>query len=95
MSRSIRFVVLGSALLLAQLGMSARAQSAAQWRSEQIAASDKSERIMREANKHRGLLAQYQVMRYAYAADKQPAFRLIFGQYLSWYQTFIDRKSVV
>jgi len=89
MSRSIRFVVLGSALLLAQLGMSARAQSAAQWRSEQIAASDKSERIMREANKHRGLLAQYQVMRYAYAADKQPAFRLIFGQYLSWYQTFI------
>ncbi len=89
MSRSMRLVVLGSALLLAQLGTPARAQSAAQWQSEQIAASDKSERIMREANKHRGLLAQYQVMRYAYAADKQPAFRLIFGQYLSWYQTFI------
>ncbi|OOG52558.1 hypothetical protein B0E47_14750 [Rhodanobacter sp. B05] len=89
MSRSMRLVVLGSALLLAQLGIPAHAQSPAQWQSEQIAASDKSERIMREANKHRGLLAQYQVMRYAYAADKQPAFRLIFGQYLSWYQTFI------
>ncbi len=65
------------------------AQTSAQWRSRQIEASRKSEKIMHEADKHKGLLAQYQVMRYAYANDKDPAFRLIFGQYLSWYQTFI------
>jgi len=29
------------------------------------------------------------VMRYAYLGDNDPAFRVIFGQYLSWYQTFI------
>lgn len=89
MSRPTRLAVFGSALLLAQLGMPGHAQSATQWQAEQIAAANKSERIMRDANKRKGLLAQYQVMRYAYAADKQPAFRLIFGQYLSWYQTFI------
>lgn len=65
------------------------AQTSAQWRSRQIEASRKAERIMHEADKHKGLLAQYQVMRYAYASDKDPAFRLIFNQYLSWYQTFI------
>ena len=89
MPRAMRPAVFGSALLLAALGMPGHAQSATQWHAEQIAASTKSERIMREADKRKGLLAQYQVMRYAYAADKQPAFRLIFGQYLSWYQTFI------
>ncbi|HWU75159.1 MAG TPA: hypothetical protein VN043_01535 [Rhodanobacter sp.] len=82
-------LILGFAALLALQGASLHAQSASQWQAEQIAASDKSEHIMREANTHKGLLAQYQVMRYAYVADKQPAFRLIFGQYLSWYQTFI------
>lgn len=65
------------------------ASLAQSWRSRQIEASRKSEKIMHEADKHKGLLAQYQVMRYAYANDKDPAFRLIFGQYLSWYQTFI------
>ena len=44
---------------------------------------------MREANKHKGLLARYEVMRYAYTTNKDPSFRLIFGQYLSWYQSFI------
>ncbi|MEO8808777.1 MAG: hypothetical protein ABI386_00840 [Rhodanobacter sp.] len=85
----MRLVVFGSAVLLAQLAAPSHAQSSAQWQAEQIAAVNKSERIMAEANKRKGLLAQYQVMRYAYAGDKQPAFRLIFGQYLSWYQTFI------
>ena len=89
MSSAKRLAVLGSVLLLAQIGLPSHAQSAAQWQSEQLAAANKSERIMLEANKHKGLLAQYQVMRYAYAADKQAAFRLIFGQYLSWYQSFI------
>jgi hypothetical protein len=78
----------GCALLFCAPAAS-QAQSSAQWRSRQLAASRKSEKIMHEADKHKGLLAQYQVMRYAYANDKDPAFRLIFGQYLSWYQTFI------
>jgi hypothetical protein len=55
----------------------------------QIAAVEKSETIMRRAEQRKGLLAQYQVMRYAYAEDTDSTFRAIFGQYLSWYQTFI------
>ena len=41
------------------------------------------------ANKRPSLLAQFQVMRYAYIGNRDPAFQVIFGQYLSWYQTFI------
>lgn len=89
MSVCLRLIVFGSALLLALPGAPLQAQSAAQWRELQIAAANKSERIMREADTRKGLLAQYQVMRYAYASDERPAFRMIFGQYLSWYQTFI------
>ncbi len=44
---------------------------------------------MREAETRKGLLAQYQVMRYAHVRYNDTAFRVIFGQYLSWYQTFI------
>lgn len=76
-------------LPLASVSLCAIAQSPAQWRTQQLDASLKSERIMKQANTRKGLLAQYQVMRYAYAADKSAAFRLIFGQYMSWYQTFI------
>ena len=82
-------IPLGCALLLACAATSGHAQSAAQWQARQIEASNKSEQIMQEANKHKSLLAQYQVMRYAYNANKDPAFHVIFGQYLSWYQTFI------
>ena len=60
-----------------------------QWQALQLAAADKSDRIMAAANRHQGLLAQYQVMRHAWDEDKSPAFRLIFGQYISWYQSFI------
>lgn len=76
-------------LPFACLPPSAGAQSPTQWRKQQLEASLKSERIMKQANTRKGLLAQYQVMRYAYAGDKSSAFRLIFGQYMSWYQTFI------
>ena len=78
-------------VLAALLGCTAAAQepSAAQWQARQIEASRQSERIMLEAHRHKGLLAQYQVMRYAYVGDKDPAFRVIFSQYLSWYQSFI------
>lgn len=55
----------------------------------ELAAVEKSESIMQRALQRKGLLAQYQVLRYAYAADHNPSFRAIFGQYLSWYQTFI------
>jgi hypothetical protein len=65
------------------------AQTAAQWQAEQIAASQKSEQIMQDANKQKSLLAQYQVMRDARARSRDPAFHIIFGQYLSWYQTFV------
>lgn len=67
----------------------AAAQNVLDWHGRQAAAVEKSERILNNAQKRKGLLAQYQVMRYAYAGDKDPAFRVIFGQYLSWYQTFI------
>ncbi len=77
------------ALATVSCNMPIRAQTAGQWQAEQLAASGKSEQIMREANLRKGLLARYQVMRYAYAADRHPAFRPIFSQYLSWYQTFI------
>lgn len=80
---------LSCALVLASGACALPAQSAAQWRAQQLEASRQSEHIMHEANKRKGLLAHYQVMRYAYAANKDPAFRLIFGQYLSWYQSFI------
>lgn len=68
---------------------SVRAQLPSTWYDQQLAAMNKSDAIMKRANDRRDLLARYQVMRRAYAADGQAAFRAIFGQYLSWYQTFI------
>ena len=62
----------------------------AQWRASQMQAVNKSEQIMREANQKKGLLAQYEVMLGAATQNNtDPAFRIIFGQYLSWYQTYI------
>lgn len=65
------------------------AQSAATWQAQQAAALAKSDQIMANVRVHKGLLAQYMAMRAAYARDNSPAFRLIFGQYVSWYQSFI------
>lgn len=89
MSPYRRLVSLLAGALLACAPLAAAAQTPAEWQALQLAAANKSEKIMAEANTHKGLLAQYQVMRYAYNEDKSPAFRLIFGQYLSWYQSFI------
>lgn len=61
----------------------------AEWRRRQLAAADKSEEIMRRAQKQSGLLAQYITMQAAYDGNDERAFRLIFGQYLSWFQTWI------
>ena len=61
----------------------------AQWRAQQLAAADKSDAIMRDAQKEPGLLAQYAHMQMAYDSNRDRAFQLIFGQYLSWYLTYI------
>lgn len=81
--------VIALALALAAGVQPAAAQLPDAWRQQQLEAMDKSDAIMKRAKGRKDLLAQYQVMRHAYAADGQPAFRAIFGQYLSWYQSFI------
>lgn len=65
----------------------ARAQAA--WLARQMQAARKSDDIMRDADKRKGMLAKYEVMRDAYRTASDPAFTLIFSQYLSWYQTFV------
>ncbi|HET7561357.1 MAG TPA: hypothetical protein VFJ87_03130 [Rhodanobacteraceae bacterium] len=82
-------VIAAAALALAPCWRSASAQLPSTWREQQLEAMDKSEAIMQRVHSRKGLLAQYQVMRHAYAADGHPAFRAIFGQYMSWYQSFI------
>jgi hypothetical protein len=67
----------------------AHAQSAAQWRARQMDAIKKSDALMREARKYPDLLAQYKFLHDAYVGNKDPAFRVIFGQYLSSTQTFV------
>ena len=76
-------------LLLAALAPVASAQIPSVWREQQIEAMNQSDAIMKRAHDQKDLLAQYQVLRRAYASDGRPAFRAIFGQYLSWYQSFI------
>lgn len=65
------------------------AQSAEAWRAQQTSAMEKADDILAQARRHKGLLAQYLVMRQQAGSDDSPAFRLIFGQYLSWYQSFL------
>jgi hypothetical protein len=60
-----------------------------EWRAQQLAAADKSDQIMRDAQKQQGLLGQYGLMQLAYDANHDRAFQLIFGQYLSWYLTYV------
>lgn len=63
--------------------------SPAQWKAQQKAAFEKSERIFVQAQKRNGLLTQYDYMVNAYNEDNSPAFRILFSQYLSWYQTYV------
>ena len=60
-----------------------------QWQQEQKVAFDKSEKVYAEALKRNGLLAQFKAMRDAYRGDPNHAFRVVFGQYMSWYQSFV------
>ncbi|MBS0557353.1 MAG: hypothetical protein JSR27_08065 [Proteobacteria bacterium] len=67
----------------------ANEMSPSEWRSLQLRAADQSDKIMHDARKLPGLLAQYLYMQSKYDANHERAFQLIFGQYLSWFQTFI------
>ena len=60
-----------------------------QWQQQQKVAFDKSEKVYAEALKRNGLLAQFKAMRDAYRSDSNHAFRVVFGQYMSWYQSFV------
>jgi hypothetical protein len=60
-----------------------------QWQQQQKVAFETSEKVYADALKRNGLLAQFRAMRDAYRGDKNEAFRIVFGQYLSWYQTFV------
>ena len=59
------------------------------WKAQQRAAFAKSEIIYQRALKQTGLLGQYHVLYQATLEDRTPAFRAIFSQYLSWYQTYL------
>jgi hypothetical protein len=71
----------------------ALAQSAAEWQAQQEAAGAKCDQIMAQATAHKGLLPQFLVMRQAYGSDHSQAFQLIFGQYISWYLSFLGDYS--
>ncbi|MFI4969934.1 MAG: hypothetical protein ACHP7D_06990 [Lysobacterales bacterium] len=60
-----------------------------QWQQAQKVAFEQSEKVYTEALKRNGLLAQYRAMRDAYRSNKNKAFRIVFGQYMSWYQSFV------
>lgn len=81
-------------LLIGVIAMGPRAaagQDDKAWRDAQVAAAEKSERIMANAARRKDLLDQYRVMMDAAAAApaEDRAFNIIFSQYLSWYQSFI------
>lgn len=86
------------ALLLCLLPLAASAVdeqplSPYQWQQQQKAAFEQSEKVYADALKRNGLLAQYKAMRDVYRSEKNRAFRIVFGQYLSWYQTFVGDYS--
>ncbi|CAM5564596.1 hypothetical protein [Rhodanobacter lindaniclasticus] len=87
--RSILILVALAGVWLADPATSVQAQSIPPWQERQLEAARKSDAIMREASRHTGMLAQFQFMRDAYFSSRNPTFRVIFRQYLSWYQTFI------
>jgi hypothetical protein len=87
----MRLVLILTAVLSASAAFAAEEQqlSPYQWQQQQKTAFDKSERVYTESLKRNGLLAQYKAMRDAYHSDPNHAFRVVFGQYMSWYQSFV------
>lgn len=57
--------------------------------SQQRAAVVRSEQIMAAASRRSGLLAQFLYMRDTYSTSNDYPFRVIFNQYVSWYQTWV------
>jgi len=89
---AVALVTVGAAAALAESVRStpsSRDLTPQQWREQQLAAADKSDQIMKDAQKQQGLLGQYGLMQLAYDANHDRAFQLIFGQYLSWYLTYV------
>jgi hypothetical protein len=83
-----RFMPVGI-LLLTMLGLPAAAQTTADWQQRQLQAMGKADAVMKRAQAYPDLLTQYRIMRRAYAADRDTAFRTIFSQYLSWQLSFL------
>jgi hypothetical protein len=88
MGANARFLRWLAALAVCCAALAASAQSPGDWRARQLEASRQSEQIMHDAEARKGLLARLETMQQAYAGNRDEAFRLIFGQYLSWYQSF-------
>lgn len=87
-----RDAILGTAAtaLLCATPTCVRAQLTQQeWMQEQMAALRQSDGLLDQADHLRGVLAQYLFLKEHYDIDKGKAFHDIFGQYLSWYQTFV------
>lgn len=88
--RSSRFIVVLAAACALLPGMP-RAQVDTAWQRAQVAAAERSERIMATATRRKNLLAEYRVMldAAAKASPEDRAFNVIFSQYLSWFQTYV------
>lgn len=89
MSIRCTIIACGCACWLLCAAAPARAQTAAEWAAQQEEAGKKSDQIMAQAMQHKSLLAQYLVLHQAYSGDHSAAFQLIFGQYISWYLSFL------
>lgn len=87
MSVSVAAAILAAQLMQAEPATTPPSGSASI--TQQKAAVAKSERLMAEALKRPGLLSEYLYMREARERDPDVAFRLIFNQYLSWFQTWV------
>ena len=86
--------VLGCLLWTGSMPANAIAQSAAAWQAQQAAAEDKADKLLLTAKQQKGLLAQYRALLQGFADDDSPAFRMIFGQYLAWYASYIGDYPV-
>ena len=86
-------VASGAAAQSVRTTPSANEMTPAQWRAQQLAAADRSDSIMRDAQKQQGLLGQYGHMQLAYDANHDRAFQLIFGQYLTAFWQWILVKG--
>ena len=88
MVASARFLRWFAATALCCAALGASAQSPVDWRARQMEAWRQSEQIMHKVEGRKDLLARLDIMQQAYSANHDNAFRVIFSQYLSWYQSF-------